>query len=87
MSFRFVVIRIIPNSKVITLALLKRSTFRSVKGYRKLDNVREESERSGNLELEGLEASLYTELGPVVRSIVSLTSLLRGQLVKCFTTL
>ena len=26
-------------------------------------------------------------LGPVVQSIVSLTSLLRGQLVKCFTTL
>ena len=25
--------------------------------------------------------------GPVVQSIVSLTSLLRGQLVKCFTTL
>ena len=25
--------------------------------------------------------------GPVVRSIVSLTSSLRGQLVKCFTTL
>ena len=27
------------------------------------------------------------DLGPVVRSIVSLTSSLRGQLVKCFTTL
>ena len=26
-------------------------------------------------------------LGPVVQSIVSLTSLLRGQLVECFTTL
>ena len=26
-------------------------------------------------------------LGPVVQSIVSLTSSLRGQLVKCFTTL
>ena len=26
------------------------------------------------------------EQGPVVQSIVSLTSLLRGQLVKCFTT-
>ena len=26
-------------------------------------------------------------LGPVVQSIVSLTSLLRGQLVKCFTSL
>ena len=26
-------------------------------------------------------------LGPVVKSIVSLTSSLRGQLVKCFTTL
>ena len=32
-------------------------------------------------------ASSYTVLGPVVQSIVSLTSLLRGQLVKCFTTL
>ena len=28
-----------------------------------------------------------THLGPVVQSIVSLTSSLRGQLVKCFTTL
>ena len=28
-----------------------------------------------------------TVLGPVVQSIVSLTSSLRGQLVKCFTTL
>ena len=26
-------------------------------------------------------------LGPVVKSVVSLTSLLRGQLVKCLTTL
>ena len=30
---------------------------------------------------------LYTILGPVVQSIVSLTSSLRGQLVKCFMTL
>ena len=29
----------------------------------------------------------YKLLGPVVQSIVSLTSSLRGQLVKCFTTL
>ena len=29
----------------------------------------------------------YQILGPVVQSIVSLTSALRGQLVKCFTTL
>ena len=42
-----------------------------------------------------LEQQLYREkaeldkvgLGPVVQSIVSLTSSLRGQLVKCFTTL
>ena len=27
------------------------------------------------------------DVGPVVQSIVSLTSSLRGQLVKCFTTL
>ena len=27
------------------------------------------------------------DLGPVVKSIVSLTSLLRGQIIKCFTTL
>ena len=30
---------------------------------------------------------IHVHLGPVVQSIVSLTSLLRGQLVKCFTTL
>ena len=30
---------------------------------------------------------LYIYQGPVVQSIVSLTSSLRGQLVKCFTTL
>ena len=30
---------------------------------------------------------LTTESGPVVQSIVSLTSSLRGRLVKCFTTL
>ena len=29
----------------------------------------------------------FAELGPVVQSIVSLTSLLRGQLVKCFTSI
>ena len=29
----------------------------------------------------------YNKQGPVVQSIVSLTSSLRGQLVKCFTTL
>ena len=29
----------------------------------------------------------FRVLGPVVQSIVSLTSSLRGQLVKCFTTL
>ena len=31
--------------------------------------------------------SLANDLGPVVQSIVSLTSSLRGLLVKCFTTL
>ena len=30
---------------------------------------------------------MFAALGPVVQSIVSLTSSLRGQLVKCFTTL
>ena len=30
---------------------------------------------------------MLTYLGPVVQSIVRLTSSLRGQLVKCFTTL
>ena len=29
---------------------------------------------------------IFEEQGPVVQSIVSLTSPLRGQLVKCFTT-
>ena len=29
----------------------------------------------------------FRDLGPVVQSIVSLTSSFRGQLVKCFTTL
>ena len=33
------------------------------------------------------EQDLSTYQGPVVQSIVSLTSSLRGQLVKCFTTL
>ena len=31
--------------------------------------------------------ALFTNQGPVVQSIGSLTSSLRGQLVKCFTTL
>ena len=31
--------------------------------------------------------SASSDLGPVVQSIVSLTSSLRGQLVKCFTSL
>ena len=31
--------------------------------------------------------SRLDDLGPVVQSIISLTSSLRGQLVKCFTTL
>ena len=31
--------------------------------------------------------SEYIVLGPVVQSILSLTNSLRGQLVKCFTTL
>ena len=30
---------------------------------------------------------LFDRLGPVVQSIVSLTNSLRGQLIKCFTTL
>ena len=33
------------------------------------------------------ECFTYIELGPVVQSIFSLRSSLRGQLVKCFTTL
>ena len=33
------------------------------------------------------EKMKYDYLGPIVQSIVSLTSSLRGQLVKCFTTL
>ena len=35
--------------------------------------------------LSGLTDTIF--LGPVVQSIVSLTSSLRGRLVKCFTTL
>ena len=38
-----------------------------------------------DLVVHGLQ--MEAELGPVVQSIVSLTSSLRGQLVKCFTTL
>ena len=34
-----------------------------------------------------LTVKVTEQLGPVVQSIVSLTSSLRGQLVKCFTTL
>ena len=34
-----------------------------------------------------LVSALWADRGPVVQSILSLTSLLRGQLVKCFTTL
>ena len=34
-----------------------------------------------------LSHHVYAHLGPVVQNIVSLTSSLRGQLVKCFTTL
>ena len=34
-----------------------------------------------------IEHQISTILGPVVQSIVSLTSSLRGQLVKCFMTL
>ena len=33
------------------------------------------------------ETRRYPYLGPVVQSMVSLTSSFRGQLVKCFTTL
>ena len=40
---------------------------------------------SSNLSLTSLE--VYEDQGLVVRIIVSLTSLLRGQLVKCFTPL
>ena len=40
-----------------------------------------------NLVLQNFNTNLYVVLGPVVQSIVSLTSSLRGQLVKCFTTL
>ena len=38
-------------------------------------------------EIQATAKLLGTYQGPVVQSIVSLTSLLRGQLVKCFTTL
>ena len=34
-----------------------------------------------------MSRAMTLEQGPVVQSIVSLTSSLRGQLVKCFTTL
>ena len=36
---------------------------------------------------EGTLRTIVIVKGPVVQSIVSLTSSLRGQLVKCFTTL
>ena len=39
------------------------------------------------LEVLFIQKSKVEDLGPVVQSIVSLTSSLRGQLVKCFTTL
>ena len=37
--------------------------------------------------MKAAKAGKYIHMGPVVQSIVSLTSSLRGQLVKCFTTL
>ena len=40
-----------------------------------------------DLGLRCLPRHFVRELGPVVQSIVSLTNLLRGQLVKCFMTL
>ena len=36
--------------------------------------------------LNATGSALFAEMGPVVQNIVSLTSSLRGQLVKCFTT-
>ena len=41
---------------------------------------------SPHLNLLCLQVQLFSFLGTVVQSIVSLTSLLRGQLMKCFTT-
>ena len=40
----------------------------------------------GILEIEKLHLIAKEKQGPVVQSIVSLTSSLRGQLVECFTT-
>ena len=36
---------------------------------------------------KGAHVNFASDLGPVVQSIISLTSSLRGQLVKCFMTL
>ena len=53
--------------------------------------IRQLQEEQSALDLQSLSFSHFFILthhqGPVVQSIVSLTSSLRGQLIKCFTTL
>ena len=50
--------------------------------------IKPKAEEIISKELAGFIARMSTtDQGPVVQSIVSLTSLLRGQLVKCFMTL
>ena len=57
----------------------------------KKKDVTEDSGKILNVGTDRREQTLQMQFkqdqGPVVQSIVSLTSLLRGQLVKCFTTL
>ena len=62
-------------SKISKVGIL-RDTSRKKVGFPQCKQGLEESEHEVN-----------ENLGPVVQSIVSLTSPLRGQLVKCFTTL
>ena len=68
--------------RLIALKVQKRKIFEFAKHINP-----DEAAHNKSLCLDSQHNKAWTKQGPVVQSIVSLTSSLRGQLVKCFTTL
>ena len=67
-----------------------RSRFKRIKILRSFASDYVQSDSSVEVPLilpHVMQNAVLVFQGPIVQSIVSLTSLLRGQLVKCFTTL
>ena len=89
-SFKEIICKIIPKLSLLLLLIWSTAKAFEMRCYQRLLNISDKDYVTNEDDCRNIQATIgeYDKLqGPVVQSIVSLMSSLRGQLVKCFTTL